>query len=84
MEKARYCMHQVLDIMVCGVMEDQQVTRCQSCHMMYSWVLLFFIEEAIGLVLANDTKVPLVIEQGKTFTIAINCVNEKGEIVCAG
>ena len=42
------------------------------------------VEESVAIISERRRKSNLVIEQSKTFSIVLNCINESGELVTAG
>ena len=42
------------------------------------------VEESVAIISERRRKSNLVVEQSKTFSIVLNCINESGELVTAG
>ena len=53
----------------------------KSTLYIYMFVL---VEESVAIISERRRKSNLVIEQSKTFSIVLNCINESGELVTAG
>ncbi len=47
----------------------------------YYYYHYIFVEEPVRLSLATDTPTPLTVNQGQTFSLTINCVNDIGDII---